>query len=160
MFNFSYFDLRSWISHRSLQKITVCLKNMGAFTVLWIRVRSDRHNFGGSGSASRTCRSGAGSGSVSISIKCKVKLCFHKISALITRINWPYLRFLKQLWIVCYHLTQHSEVLLYKYVSIRSRRNKQSSSFVFLLRRVRSRKIKIWLANPVQICKTRQRWTE
>ncbi len=44
----------------------------------------------GTGSASKRCRS----------------------TTLITRINWPNLRFLKQLWIICYHLSQHSEVLL------------------------------------------------
>jgi hypothetical protein len=42
------------------------------YSVLWIRIRADRHRFGGSGSASRASRSG--SESKFISTKCKDKL--------------------------------------------------------------------------------------
>ncbi len=44
--------------------------------MLWIRIWSDRHHFGGSGSAYWACQSGsgAGSGSVTISTKCKANL--------------------------------------------------------------------------------------
>jgi hypothetical protein len=52
--------------------LCICIVPVHFIRVLWIRIRSDPHNFdgSGSGSASRSCRSGSGGfGSVTISIQ-------------------------------------------------------------------------------------------